>query len=134
MKVVGKVFNRNIKVINELARQSLVETADTLKSDVQQSQTMPFGDDSVFKSTKKYIAGNLQDRSTFVDDSDKNKGKIRIVTDTPYARKMYYHPEYKFYKGHNKNAGGLWFEPYISGKNKCFVSKTFAKIMKGKMK
>lgn len=122
MKVVGKVFANNVKFINELARESLVETADALHSDVVQSQTMPFD------------TGSLQNRSTFVDDSNKKKGKIRIVSDTPYARKMYFHPEYNFYKGHNKHAGGLWFEPYISGKNKCFVSKTFANIMKGKMK
>lgn len=28
----------------------------------------------------------------------------------PYARKLYYHPEYNFSTEHNPEAGGYWFE------------------------
>ena len=101
---------------------ALVETADALKSDLQKSQTMPFD------------TGELQDRKTFVDDSKKKAGKITIVSDGPYARRLYFHPEYKFQKTKNKNASGMWFDPYISGNKKKWATKMFAKILKGKLK
>jgi hypothetical protein len=121
-KVKGKINLKNNAMIKQIAIQSLVDTADVVKRDLQRSQTMP------------YDTGELQNRSTFVDDSKKDSGKVSIVSDTPYARRMYMHPEYKFYKGHNKNAGGEWFEPYINGNKKDFAKKKFAKIMKGKLK
>ena len=121
MKVTSKVYVGKVKEIDRKAMQALVQTADALKSDLIQSQTMPF--DTV----------ELQNRGTYVDDSNKAKGEVRIVTEKPYARKMYHHPEYNFKKDKNRNAGGLWFEPYISGKKKDFAKKTFAKFMKGKM-
>ena len=37
-------------------------------------------------------------------------GSGQIVWNTPYARRLYYHPEYEFSKEHNSHAGGYWFE------------------------
>jgi hypothetical protein len=37
-------------------------------------------------------------------------GKGKIVWNTPYARRLYYNPQYNFSKDKNPNAGGLWFE------------------------
>jgi len=37
-------------------------------------------------------------------------GKGKIVWDTPYARRLYYNPQYNFSKDANPNAQGLWFE------------------------
>lgn len=122
MKVTSKVYVGKVKEIDAKAVQCLVQTADALKSDLMQSQTMPMD------------TGALQNRSTFVDDSNKNRGEVRVVTDTPYARRLYFHPEYNFRKDRNANAGGLWFEPYINGNKKDFVKETFARLMRGKMK
>lgn len=121
-KVKGKINLKNNAMIKQIAIQSLVETADAVKGDLQRSQTMPFD------------TGELQNRSTFVDDSKKSSGKVFIVSDTPYARRLYIHPEYNFRKDKNKNAGGEWFEPYINGNKKDFAKKIFAKITKGKLK
>lgn len=121
-KVKGKINLKNNAMIKQIAIQSLVETADAVKSDLQKSGTMPFKE------------GELQDRNTDKDDSTKNSGKVSIVSDTPYARRLYFHPEYNFRKDKNKNAGGAWFEPYINGNKKDFAKKKFAKIMKGKLK
>ena len=121
-KVTSKINFKNNTLIKQIAIQSLVETADAVKRDLQRSKTMP------------YDTGELQNRGTSVDDSNKNSGKVSVVSDKPYARRMYMHPEYKFYKGHNKNAGGEWFESYINGNKKDFAKKKFAKIMKGKLK
>ena len=121
MKVKAKVNPNHLKYMQKICAEALVETADALKSDLQQSHTMPFE------------IGSLQNRSTFVDQSKKNSGKVSVVSDTPYARRLYYHPEYNFRKDKNANAGGMWFQPYIDGKKKDFASKAFARILKGKL-
>lgn len=107
--------------LKELTRQqyiSLAQTADVLVTDLRDSQTMPFD------------TGNLQNDSTFLDDSQKEQGKVSIVSSTPYARRLYYHPEYNFRTTNNRNAGGKWFEPYISGNRTDFLKDTFAKLFK----
>lgn len=121
VKVTGKINHKGNEYVKKLMKEALVETADALKSDLQKSQTMPFD------------TGELQNRSTFIDDSKKKSGRVTIVSDTPYARRLYFHPEYNFQKTKNKNAGGMWFETYINGQKKNWASKKFAKIMKGKL-
>ena len=121
MKVKAKVNPEHLKHIKKICAEALTETADALKSNLQQSKTMPFD------------TGALQNRSTFVDDSKKNSGEVSIVSDTPYARRLYFHPEYNFSKDKNANAGGMWFQPYIDGKKKDFATKAFARLLKGKL-
>lgn len=122
VKVTGKINHQGNECVKRLMIEALIETADAMKSDLVQSHTMPFD------------TGALQDRKTDKDDSKKNSGTVSVVSDGPYARRLYFHPEYNFQKTHNKNAGGMWFEPYINGNKKGWVPKTFAKIMKGKLK
>lgn len=37
-------------------------------------------------------------------------GKGMVIYDTPYARRLYYNPQYHFDKTVNPLAGGYWFE------------------------
>src|SRR5690606_10705476 len=37
-------------------------------------------------------------------------GRGRLVWDTPYARRLYYPPQYNFSHEKAPHAGGLWFE------------------------
>ena len=120
MKVV--LNNKGIRLVKEKMIQALVETADATKSDLVDSQTMPFD------------TGNLQNRSTFVDTKNKAQGKVSVVSDTPYARRLYYHPEYNFKTDKNPKAGGMWFEPYISGSKNKFIQNAFKRIARSKMK
>lgn len=108
---------KNLAAIDEIAVQSLIKTADAVKTDVQQSETMPMD------------TGSLQNRSTFVDKSQAKDLKVMIVSDTPYARRLYFHPEYRFNHEQNKNAGGKWFEPYIDGTKKDYAERMFQKFM-----
>ena len=121
MNVSVKLNHKAIENVKDIARQSLKETADAVKSDLVQSQTMPFD------------SGSLQNRNTFVDDSEMKNDKVRIVSDTPYARRLYFHPEYNYQKTKNKNAGGQWFQPYIDGSKRAFAQNAFNRIMRGKM-
>jgi len=91
-----------------------------------------------------FETGALQNRSSFVKDKKKKKsatGKgtyvnksdidnfhVLVVSDQPYARRLYFHPEYNFSKEENPNAGAQWFEPYIHGEKKDKVIQTFARF------
>ena len=118
---VSSTIKLNEAKLKELTRQqyiSLAQTADALVTDLRDSQTMPFD------------TGNLQNDSTFIDDSQKEQGRVSVVSSTPYARRLYYHPEYNFRTTNNRNAGGKWFEPYINGFKSTFLKETFAKLFK----
>ena len=118
MNVSSVINTAALKEIERKAQTALIKTADAVKSDLIRSQTMPFD------------TGALQNRSTFVDDSDADKGIVRIVSDTPYARRSYFHPEYDFRTDGNLSAGGEWFEPYISGNKKDKVAEAFGRFLK----
>lgn len=141
-----------INQLTDLAKIALEQTAEALHTEVVQAQVMPFDDpreeeERVYgkrgrfaKNGREYkgkvvkkkiqVGGTLQNESTFVDKSQSANGKVLIVSSTPYARRLYYHPEYNFDTGENPNAGGKWFEPWISGQNKDFCPKTFKTFYK----
>ena len=75
--------------------------------------------------------GRLQNDSTFVDYRESNSGIASIVSSTPYARRLYFHPEYHFDKGENPNAKGRWYEDWLpGGKHEDFCQKAFAELYK----
>lgn len=98
---------------------ALEQTAEALHTEVVQAQVMPFD------------TGNLQNESTFVDTSEASSGKVSLVSSTPYARRLYYHPEYQFQKYENPFAGGKWFEPWLpGGVSSGFCKEAFKKFYK----
>ena len=106
----------NVSVLNALDNaqyEALAMTADATLTELRDRQTMPFD------------TGNLQNDSTFVDDSQRDK--VSIVSSTPYARRLYFHPEYNYRRGDNASAGGKWFDSFL---NDDFISSAFAKLMK----
>jgi hypothetical protein len=111
----------NLPVIRNLdagQQRALIKTADAIKTDLQKAQIMPFD------------TGALQNRSTFVDASRAAHAKVSIGSDTPYARRLYFHPEYNFSERENPHAGAEWFDDYIDGAKKEYAQKLFAKFMK----
>lgn len=115
MKVGYSLNHKILTQIDDIAKQALYETADSIRLNVQQNETMPFD------------TGNLQNRSTFVDKSQLDDFKVSIVSDTPYARRLYFHPEYNFSRRENRHAGGKWFDPYIEGSKKDYPQRMFEK-------
>jgi hypothetical protein len=118
---VKSTIKLNEAKINELTKQqyiSLAQTADALLGDIRDEQLMPFDTD------------NLQNRSTDVEDSQRAQGRVSVVSTTPYARRLYFHPEYDFRRNNNARAGGQWFEPYINGAKKEWVVDTFRQLFK----
>lgn len=115
-------FNlKNIAKINQDTLQSLIKTAEAIKTDLIQSQTVPFD------------VGTMQNDSMYVDDKRATKGNVKIVTDTPYARKIYFDPEINIKQGENPNAKQYYFEDYITGGKKGLPIRYFKTFMKGKV-
>lgn len=106
-----------IKQLTQAQVTALEQTAEALHTEVMQAQVFP-------RDT-----GNLQNESTFVDYSDSSKGKVSIVSSTPYARRLYFHPEYHFQKGENPNARGKWYANWLPGGSQAdFAVNTFKNI------
>lgn len=116
-------FNtKNIDMINENAKLALIDTAEAIKTDLIQSQTMPFD------------IGIMQNDSTFVDDKRAIRGIAKIVVDTVYSRKIYFDPEIHIKQGKNPNAKQYWFEDYITGNKKGLPIKYFGQFIQRRMK
>lgn len=118
---VSSTIKLNEAKLKELTKQqyvSLAQTADAVLTDIRDEQLMPFD------------TGNLQNDSTSVDDSQQVQGRVSVVSTTPYARRLYFHPKYDFRRNNNARAGGKWFEPYINGSKKEFIVNAFKELFK----
>ena len=116
-KVTIKLDRAKINTIINAKNKALEETTETILSDIKTSAVVP-------KHT-----GELE-RSGFVDLSRLDNGITSIIFDTPYARRLYWHPEYNFRQDKNINAQGRWMQSYIDGDNKEFVTDTYSKFLK----
>lgn len=103
VKSTVKMNFPRIRQLTQAAVTALEMTAEALHTEVVQAQVFPFD------------TGNLQNESTFVDTSESTKGKVTLVSSTPYARRLYYHPEFHFQKEENPNARGEWYEDWLPG-------------------
>lgn len=117
---VSSKIKLNMPVVKQLDRakqQALEQTGDALLKQVKNTQVMPFD------------TGNLQNENTFEDCAQSWNGTVKIVSSTPYARRLYFHPEYNFSREENIAAGGKWFSPWLEGGTRQnFCSQTFTKI------
>lgn len=105
MRVTSRV-QINTARINQITRAvqaSLEQTADELQTAIEQAQVIPRKD------------GHLQGEKFYVDNSKSHLGIVRLVFEGPYARRLYYHPEYNFSHDENPNAKGKWFEDWLPG-------------------
>lgn len=117
---VGSFVKLNMPKIRQLTQAqvtALEQTAEAVHTEVVQAQVMP-------RDT-----GNLQNESTYIDCSESKSGKVTIVSNTPYARRLYFHPEYHFSKEENPNAKGKWYEDWEpGGKNADFAIEAYKKL------
>lgn len=141
---VGSKFTINkirLKQLSAAAVTTLEQTAEALKTEVQQAQVIP-------RDT-----GNLQGESFWVDRKDSFRGKVRLVHSAPYARRVYFNPDgMKFHKEKwysyenainakgkkymkkikhdgNPNAKDHWFEDWLPGGSKQdFCAKAFKRL------
>lgn len=114
------VINQNIiKQIKKKAIISLEKTGDYVLDEVVDAQVIPFN------------KGTLQNESTFVNKKKSSQGVVSIVSSEPYARRLYFHPEYNFQTVNNPNAKGEWFDDWLEdGKYAKDIQNAYAYFMK----
>lgn len=75
----------NMPKITQLTKaqvKALEYTAELLHGEVKDAQVIPME------------TGELSGEAFFCDYSESNQGKVTLVHSTPYARRLYFHPEY----------------------------------------
>lgn len=108
-----------LKQLDTAQQTALRNTTDALLRQIKNSQVMPFD------------TGNLQNESTFADYANLAEGETKIVSSTPYARRLYFHPEYNFSREKNIAASGKWLAPWLKGgARQNFCQKAFARFYK----
>ena len=119
VKSTVKMNMPRIRQLTGAAVKALELTAEALHTEVVQAQVMP-------RDT-----GNLQNESTFVDYSQSARGKASLVSSTPYARRLYYHPEYNFQTDENPSAQGEWYKDWLpGGKKENFATEAYKVFFK----
>ena len=115
---------------SQLAR-ALAISGHVLQDDIREAQVIPRMD------------GALSGEAFTVDTKTAKQGYIRFSFDTPYARRLYFHPEYHFHhepwtssdgRTHdgNPNAQGLWMQHWFKGgKYQNRPSEILTAILKG---
>ena len=103
VKSTVKMNFPRIRQLEQAQVTALEQTAEALHTEVVQAQVMPFD------------TGALQNEGTFVDYSESRQGKVSIISNTPYARRLYFHPEYHFKTKEKPNARGKWYTDWPPG-------------------
>lgn len=119
VKSIIRLNPGKLKKLSDAQLNALAKTTDLLAGEIKNAQVIP-------RDT-----GTLENEGTFVDYTNLNKGTCSIVSSTPYARRLYYHPEYNFSTSENPNARGKWFEPWLKGGGQeKWVKETYKALYK----
>lgn len=118
---IGFEINLNSAYIDKVSKEAVLGCRDAMKllyEDMKEAQVMP------------YKTGHMQDEATKVQ----KRGKVvTLITDTPYAKRLYYHPEYNFNHEHNAHAKAFWTEDYVDGDKKDFLLKATAECIRKRL-
>ncbi len=129
MGVEIKLDMQAIKAIEDAAIKSAEVAMEQVRTNLVSSQTLP-ADQYVLQNGGMYADNpksyqGYKAKESVINVSSNDEVHISLVNDVPQARRLYYHPEYHFYKGNNLNAGGKWLEPYITGDKKDLAKNEF---------
>ena len=114
VKVKVTVYPGAIKRLESAKKKAFDATVEAVLADIKASGVVP-------KDT-----GALEDSGfTIIEDM-----VAYIIFDIPYARRLYWHPEFNFRTDKNVNAQGLWMQAYIDGEKNSFVKDTYGKFLK----
>lgn len=114
----------NLYQLMRSAQDAALETMGALRTEVVSAQVTPRDQ------------GTLENSGGAVDqyvESDEIHTTL-VAGDTPYARRLYFHPEYNFQTVNNPNAQGEWLEPWLPGGDlEGFVPATYEERLKERM-
>lgn len=108
---------REMNRLNRALNKSLEETALWLDKDVKDAQVVPKQTGALEDSQKVEVKGDT----------------IEVSYDTPYAKRLYYHPEYNFSHDKNVNAKGMWLEDWKDGSRTKTIAEQYGKKLREKV-
>jgi len=115
LKIRVNMKSRQLRALSRAQLQAAEMTVEAMRTEINIDKVVPKQDGTLEKS--------LTINTTLL-----NKGELKLSYDSPYARRLYYHPEFNFRTDKNENAKGLWLEDYIDGDKKDFARNTYAKL------
>lgn len=121
MDVKLKLDAQAMQAVSDALMYSAADAVEELHTEVLSAKVMPFD------------TGDMQNNQTFVVSERAESANIiraTLVTGSPQARRLYYHPEYHFQHANNPNAGGKWLEPWLTGAHKDFLPGAFAEFLR----
>lgn len=112
---MGKlVFDKKgLKTVDDKMRRALELSAHVMRDEIRNEGVIPMRE------------GTLRGEAMYIDTSRSKEGIVRIGHNTPYARRLYYHPEYHFNKAFAPNAQAYWFSFWLKG---GIYEKRFAEV------
>lgn len=117
-KVTVQLNDSNIAKLADGTEKAMKILLDALETDVSQRQVVPFRD------------GLLKDSVSTGTMVKEGYTLGWIGWDTPYARRLYFHPEYNFRQDKHANACGLWMSFYEYGPGRDWIEKSYATALK----
>lgn len=120
---------QGVNLVDKKMKDALAKAVYVLQDDIREAQVIP------------RAVGTLQGEAFTIIDHSRQK-YMDMGFSTPYARRLYFHPEYKFHKtawtdadGNtyegNPNAQGLWLRDWLKGGKK---ENRLAEIYEGILK
>ena len=120
---------QGVKFVDKQMEYALAKATYVLQDEIREAQVIP------------RMVGTLQGEAFTIKDHSKQK-YMDMGFSTPYARRLYFHPEYHFhqspwtapdgktYEG-NPNAKGMWLKDWVKGgKKQNRLSEIFEGILK----
>lgn len=117
-KVTVKMDKKGLKALKNSQIIAIKKTAMKMLAEKIDAQEIPFNE------------GTLQNVLTDVDDHAAKSGVVQIVSQGPYAARLYYNPQYNFNQEFNAHAKGEWWEDFLTGKNKERPQKLYEYFLK----
>lgn len=114
IKVDFKINKKALDILNAAHEKALPLTVENLSTAIESAQVVPMRD-GILKDSESHGV---------VD------GRGFISWNTPYARRLYFHPEYNFSKLEHANARGLWCDYWIYQDGKKDVINAYGKLLK----
>lgn len=106
----------------EQVRKAALAAMEALRGAILEAQIMPRDQGELEKSMGK-PAQEIRD-DEIVTTLAAGGGNA------PYARRLYFHPEYNFQKVNNPNAQGKWLKPWLpSGESEGFLRDAFEQAL-----
>jgi hypothetical protein len=117
-KITVKMNPKGLKALKKAQVIAIKKTAMKMLQEKVDMQEIPMNE------------GTLQNVKTDVDDRAAERGNVQIVSQGPYAARLYYNPQYNFNQEFNTNAKGEWWEDFLTGKNKDRPEKLYGYFYK----